>query len=465
MTQAHARILVVDDERDMLETCRKMLALHSYEVDVSERPEQALRLYQEVTHDLVILDLKMPGMDGRELMRRILELKKDQVVIMITAYASVENALQAVKTGAFDFVRKPFRMADLTVVVERALRFKALRDENRQLQQQLERSFSSGNIVGRSPALKEALLHLQKVAEVDVPVLIWGESGTGKELFSRAIHENCHRKGKPFLAVDCAALPENLLESELFGYERGAFTGAVRSKAGLFEVASGGTLLLDEIGEMSLNLQAKLLRTLQEGRVRRLGGNEERVVDTRILAATHRDIEAMLKRGEFRHDLYYRINVVRIDIPPLREREGDVPLLADHFFKMFRSKITKHIEGISAAAMLILEEYDWPGNVRELCNVIERACTLTESTQIVPRDLPGRLLSDIDEAPCTSELGDFQKAKRALVEDFERKYLRKMLARTDGNVTEAARFSGLSRPAFHRLMSKYAITSSDFRED
>ncbi|MDA2933097.1 sigma-54 dependent transcriptional regulator [Acidobacteria bacterium AH-259-D05] len=459
------RILVVDDERDMLETCRKMLSFGSYRVDVSEQAQEALRLYRERRHDLVILDLKMPEMNGLELMERLHQIKKDQLVVMITAYASAENAIQAVQSGAFDFVRKPFKMDDLLVIVERALRFKALRDENRKLQDRLDESFRAEKIVGKSPVLKDALVKLQKVCEVDVPVLICGESGTGKELFARTIHENSLRKEQLFLAVDCAALPELLLESELFGYEKGAFTGAVQSKAGLFEVASRGTVFLDEIGEMSLNLQAKLLRFLQEHCVRRLGGNQERQVDVRILAATHRDIEVMVQEGQLREDLYYRINVVCVTVPPLREREGDVPLLANHFFNLFRSKVRKNLEGISAAAMLILEEYDWPGNVRELCNTIERACTLTESTQILPQDLSPSLLSAVEEQKSVTGSGDFQEAKRALIGDFEREYLIKMLIRTSGNVTEAARFCGLSRPAFHRLMSKYEISSLDFKDN
>ncbi len=461
--QTSPRILVVDDQKDMLETCRKMLTFRSYQVDVSERPEEALQLYREHGHDVVIVDLRMPEMDGLQLMKHLHQIQKDQLVVMITAFATVESAIQAVQAGAFDFIRKPFKMEDLLVVVERALRFKALQDENRKLQQKLSESFQAEKIVGNSLVLKEALLKLRKVCEVDVPVLITGETGTGKELFARAIHENSLRKQKPFLAIDCAALPENLLESELFGYERGAFTGAVQSKAGLFEVASGGTVLLDEIGEMSLNLQAKLLRCLQEGCIRRLGGNQERKVDVRLLAATHRDIEAMVQEGQLREDLYYRINVVHITVPPLRDREGDIPLLANHFFDMFRLKLTKNLEGISAAALLVLEEYDWPGNVRQVCNVIERACTLTESTQILPQDLLPSILSAVEEKKSVSGSGDFQQEKQSLIEDFERSYILKMLTRSEGNVTEAARFSGMGRSAFHRLMSKYEIASTHFK--
>ncbi|MBI2821074.1 MAG: sigma-54-dependent Fis family transcriptional regulator [Acidobacteria bacterium] len=311
--------------------------------------------------------------------------------------------------------------------------------------------------------MKDALIKLRKVSEVEIPVLICGESGTGKELFARTIHENSRRREKAFVAVDCAALPEPLLESELFGHERGAFTGAVQSKPGLLEVASGGTLMLDEIGEMTPNLQVKLLRALQEGSVRRLGGNQERPFDVRILCATHRDIEKMVGDGSFRDDLYYRINAVRIDAPPLRDREGDVHLLANHFFQLFQSKVSKRLEGISAAALLILEEYDWPGNVRELHHAIERACTLTESTQILPEDLPPAILAAVEDKEITSSTGDFAKTKREVIEGFERTYVARMLNRTGGNVTEAARLSGLSRPAFHRLMSKYQVTSSSFK--
>lgn len=457
------RILVVDDEKDMLETCRKILSLRSYRVDIAASAGEALQLFRTQPFDLVIVDLKMPEISGLELMKKLHKIRSDQLVVMITAYATVENALQAVQTGAFDFIRKPFKMDDLLVVVQRALGYKALQDENQHLQEKLNESFRVGQVVGKSQALKQALVTLRKVSEVDVPVLVFGESGTGKELFARTIHENGPRNKKPFVAIDCAALPEHLLESELFGYERGAFTGAVRGKAGLFELASGGTILLDEIGEMSLKLQAKLLRTLQEGRIRRLGENQERDVDVRILAATHRNLEDMISEGLFREDLYYRINVVKITVPCLREREGDVRRLANYFFDQFCSTFGKKLDGISAAAFILLEEYDWPGNVRELRNAIERACTLTEGMQILPQDLPPTLLSAVEEKKALGGGGDFQDSKRAVVEKFERNYLIRMLERTDGNVTEASRFSGLSRPAFHRLMSKYGITSSDFR--
>jgi DNA-binding NtrC family response regulator len=462
--QVLPRILVVDDEQDMLETCQKMLSFRSYHVDITQQPEQALQLFAENPPDLMILDLKMPQMNGLELMKRIHQTKGDQLVVFITAHASVENAMQAVRAGAFDFIRKPFKMDDLLLVVDRALRFKMLQDENRRLQEKLHEAFRADRIVGSSGVLKEALVRLRKVCEVDVPILISGESGTGKELFAWTIHENSIRKEKPFLVVNCAALPEPLLESELFGYEKGAFTGAATRKAGLLEAASGGTVLLDEIGEMSPNLQAKLLRSIQEGCVRRLGGNQEQRVDVRIISATHRDIEAMVKERSFREDLYYRINVVAITVPPLRDRMGDIPRLANYFFDEISSRVSKNIEGISAAALLILEEYDWPGNVRELRNAIERAYTLAESTQILPQDLPPAILSAVEEKDMSVGRGDFHETKLALIEDFERKYLESMLSRTRGNVTEAARFSGLSRPVFHRLMSKFGINSADFKD-
>ena len=458
------RILVVDDEKDMLDTCRKILSLRSYAVDVADRGEAALDLYREHKHDLVIIDLRMPQMDGMQVMDLIHHRNKNQLVVLITAYASVENAMQAVRCGAFDFIRKPFKIDELLLVVERALRFKALQDENQRLQESLQESFHSERIVGKSPALREAVLKLRKVSEVEVPVLICGESGTGKELLARTIHENSPRRDKRFVAVDCGALPEPLLESELFGYERGAFTGAVQLKEGLLEVASGGTVMLDEIGDMPLNLQVKLLRALQEGYIRRLGAHQERRIDIRIICATHRDIEKMVREGSFREDLYYRINVIRIDAPPLRDREGDIHLLANHFFEMFRSKVSKRLEGISAAAHLILEEYEWPGNVRELRHAIERACTLTESTQILPQDLPPSVLAAVEEKDSVSSGGDFVQAKHEVIEDFERKYLVRMLTHTAGNVTEAARLSGLKRSAFHRLMSKYQIVSSGFKD-
>lgn len=456
-------MLVVDDERDMLETIQKMLSVESYQVDVSEDPEKAMQMYEENSYDLVIVDLKMPKIDGMQFMEKVHDINREQLVLVITAYASAENAMRAVRSGAFDFIRKPFRIDELSVVVGRALRFKDLQDENIQLQRSLHESFESRRIVGRSQALKEALVRLQKVSEVDVSVLIAGESGTGKELFARTLHENSPRKEDPFLAVDCAALPETLLESELFGYEKGAFTGAIQQKKGLLESARGGTVLLDEIGEMSSGLQAKLLRCLQEQKVRRLGGDQECPVDVRILAATNRDLEKMIREGSFREDLYYRINVVEIQIPPLRERQGDIPLLAKHFFDQFKSNTPKRIEGIASAVLLIMEKYHWPGNVRELRNVVERACTLSESAQIMPEDLPSTILEMVEQT-AEADSGHFQQAKKALIEDFERSYVVQMLSRTEGNVTEAAHFSGLSRTAFHRLMNKHGLHSTDFKE-
>ncbi|MBI2566975.1 MAG: sigma-54-dependent Fis family transcriptional regulator [Candidatus Schekmanbacteria bacterium] len=463
-SEATSRILVVDDEADMLTTCRKILVLENYEVDTAASAAEGFDLYSARRHDLVITDLRMPNVGGMELMARIRELVPDQLVVMLTAYSTIENAIAAIRSGAFDFLRKPFTMDELLVVVLRALRFRALREENAELSKSLPRSFKADPIVGRSKEIRQALQALGKVCEIDVPVLISGETGTGKELFAQVLHDNSARRDGPFIAVNCAAIPEALLESELFGYERGAFTGASASRSGLIESASGGTLLLDEIGDMPMVLQGKLLRTLETGHVRRLGSDRERAVDFRVVSATHRDLGAMVGEGTFRSDLHFRINVVHLVVPPLREREGDVAVLAEHFFERFRSRTRRAIDGISAAAMLILEQYGWPGNVRELRNAIERAGAFAESTQVMPEDLPPALLSAVEGGQIAVEGGSFRESRHAAVERFERGYISKQLRLAGGNVTQAAHLSRLTRQAFHRLMSKYGIQGDDFRD-
>jgi DNA-binding NtrC family response regulator len=319
-------------------------------------------------------------------------------------------------------------------------------------------------IVGSSAAMRRVLTLVEKVAAGDANVFITGESGTGKELVAKAIHRASARSARAFVPIDCAALPETLLESELFGYEKGAFTGAVQPKVGLMEHASGGTLFLDEVTELARGLQAKLLRALQERTIRRVGGTDLREVDVRILSASHRDLEAVVREGLFREDLLYRLQVVTIELPPLRERSEDIPLLARHFFTQLTVQTSKRLEGISSAAMMVLEAYQWPGNVRELRNVIERAITLTESTHITPLDLPPALLTAVEEAPSgESGAGEFQREKQGLIAQFEREYTQRLLEEVGGNVAEAARRAGMERAAFHRLMRKYAIEAAPYR--
>lgn len=465
MTGPRARVLVIDDEPDLLDGVRKVLERKGFRVSTASSGRDGLALAIAEPPDVVLVDVRMPGMDGLAVLDHLRRHDADLPVVLITAFATAHTAITAVKEGAFDYIAKPFSNDQLELVLRRALEHRRLVEENRRLLEQVRGAESFASIVGASPPMRRVLTLVEKVASSDANVLVVGESGTGKELVSRAIHRASVRRPRPFVPVDCAALPENLLESELFGYEKGAFTGASQSKAGLLESASGGTLFLDEVAELATPLQSKLLRALQERTIRRLGGTAEQDVDIRIVSATNRDLDARVRDGQFREDLYYRLKVVTIELPALREREGDIPLLAQHFFNELSSRTPKQLEGLSSAAMMILESYSWPGNVRELRNAIERAITLTESTHITPLDLPPALLAaaeSLETAGATA--GEFQHEKQALIARFERDYLERKLAETDGNVAEAARRAGMERPAFHRLMRKYGIEAGPFRK-
>src|SRR5690242_16253733 len=383
------RILVVDDEPDMVENCTRILRRAGYRVLATTDPERALALVESERPDVVLTDLKMPGIDGMELMRRAHELDPTLPIIMITAFGSIESAVAAIKAGAFDYLPKNFSVDDLTVDVERALRQRALGVENRNLRAQLAAALGLDNIIGRSSAMAQVFELVKKAARSEANILVLGESGTGKELIARAIHANSPRAPHAFIPVDCAAPPENLLESEVFGHEKGAFTGAVRAKPGLMELADGGTLFLDEIGELPLGLQSKLLRALQERQIRRVGGTDLVNVDVRIVSATNRDIRDAIVKGTFREELYYRINVIEIRLPPLRERTGDIPLLVSAFLRRYGQG---RVQTCDADAMATLEAYRWPGNVRELQNVIERACALADGETILRADLPDHVL-------------------------------------------------------------------------
>jgi len=353
-------------------------------------------------------------------------------------------------------------MAQLEITAERGLNHRRLLEENRELQGELRSIKPFTEIVVSSPQMQKVLETIQKVAPSDANILLRGESGTGKELAARAIHNASRRSHKPFVPIDCAAMPENLLESEMFGYEKGAFTGAVGMKRGLLETASGGTAFLDEIGEMPLPMQSKLLRVLQDRQLRRVGGTELLKTDFRLIAATNRNLPEMVKEGTFREDLYYRLNVVTIELPALRERRSDIATLAQHFLRHFAEKNGKDVK-MSNAAMMILEKYNWPGNVRELMNVVERAVSLTEFNQITPLDLPVTILQSVQGAVRPTE-ESFRAAKRQLIEEFEPRYLSQILSETGGNVSEAARRSGMKRSAFQRLMGKYGLQTVEFRK-
>jgi DNA-binding NtrC family response regulator len=458
------RILVVDDEPDMVENCTRILRRAGYRVLATTDSERALSLVEAEHPDVLLTDLKMPGIDGMELMRRAHELDPALPVIMITAFGSIESAVAAIKAGAFDYLPKNFSVDELTVDVERALRQRALGVENRNLRAQLAAALGLENVIGRSPAMAQVFELVKKAARSEANILVLGESGTGKELIARAIHANSPRAPHAFIPVDCASLPENLLESELFGHEKGSFTGAVRAKQGLMEVADGGTLFLDEIGELPLGLQSKLLRALQERQIRRVGGTALVDVDVRVVSATNRDIRDAIVKGTFREELYYRVNVIEIRLPPLRERAGDIPLLVQAFLRRYGQG---RVQACDAEAMAALEAYRWPGNVRELQNVIERACALAEGTAITREDLPehvhagGRVAAGGAAMPADVRLEatalPLKEAKEQWMGVLEASYLRQLLERHQGNISAAAKAAGIDRKTFHRLVTKHGV--------
>ncbi len=463
-----ARILLVDDEPDMLENCSRILSRQGHTCVIAANGREALAILERERPDLLVTDLKMPEMDGMALLRHAHEMDPTLPVIMLTAFATIESAVAAVKEGAFDYLPKDFSVDQLRVAVERALRHRGLQVENRNLRQQLQRTLGLENIVGRSPAMTQVFELVKKAARSEANILVLGESGTGKELIARAIHANSPRAGQPFVPVDCASLPEHLLESELFGHEKGAFTGAVRSKPGLMETAHRGTLFLDEIAELPAPLQVKLLRVLQERQIRRVGGTSLVDVDVRVVSATNRDLRDAIAKGQFREELYYRVNVIAIQLPALRERAGDVRLLAHTFLKQFgQGRVT----ALDDAAAQALERYAWPGNVRELQNVLERACALAEGPTVTVKDLPDHVLhaapspgappSDVAAAvagvPPSGGDVTLKDAKERWLQVLEVAYLRDLLARHDGNVSSAAKAAGIDRKTFHRLINKYDL--------
>ena len=449
----------------MVENCARILKRAGFQCQTATDPRRALSLVETERPDLLLTDLKMPGMDGLELLRRAREIDSALPVILITAFASIESAVAAIKDGAFDYLPKSFSVDQLRVAVERGLRQRELQVENRNLREQLQGALGFENLIGRSPAMMKVFELVRKAARSEANILILGESGTGKELIARAIHANSPRATQPFVPVDCASLPESLLESELFGHEKGAFTGAVKSKRGLMEVADRGTLFLDEIGELPLTLQAKLLRVLQERQVRHVGGTAQIDVDVRVVSATNRDLREVAAKGQFREELYYRVNVIAIALPPLRERAGDLKLLAHAFLKRYGGG---RVTGFDDAALHALEAYGWPGNVRELQNVIERACALADGDRITRPDLPEYLLQGVGlRGPTTSvtagpSLPDsanlpLKDAKEQWMQVLEASYLRGLLERHADNVSAAAKAAGIDRKTFHRLINKYQI--------
>ena len=462
-----ARILVVDDEEIVIRSCLRVLEGNGYEIDVAHDGHEALRKVESNTYDVMILDIMMPNLGGMEVLRRVKETHPDIDVIMITGLSQIETAVQAMKLGAFDYISKPFEPDELKLVVQRARERRQLLQENLNLKSAVSSKYRFDNIIGSSPPMQAVYRLVAQCAPTNSTVLLTGESGTGKELIARAIHYNSLRKDKPFVAVDCNSLSENLLESELFGHVKGAFTGAVTSKKGMFEVAGSGSLFLDEIGNFSLATQAKLLRVLQEREFRAVGDTRMQTANFRLITATNRDLNAMVLAGTFRDDLYYRINIFPIHVPALRERRDDIPTLAYHFLKTFSAELGKKVTDISEGAMSALANYSWPGNVRELENVIQRAAILTSDTVIRRAHLvnivdPSRRPDDFAVPRTGDELKRLKKAAREKsVEEIEKQFVLEALKRNQWNVTKSAEDTGLQRPNFQALMKKYTIRVRD----
>jgi two-component system response regulator PilR (NtrC family) len=447
------RILVVDDEESLRDVLSIMLRREGYLVDTAADGGQAVARLRDHAYDLVISDIKMPRMTGLELLRHIKERTPETVVLMVTAFSTTEEAVEAMKQGAYDYITKPFRNEEIRLIVKNALERRELRQENLALKEELGKRYSFEGLVGKSRPMQDVIALIRKVAPTPAKILITGESGTGKELVARAIHYQSERRDQPFVPINCGAIPENLLESELFGHEKGAFTGAIRQKPGLFETAAGGTLFLDEIGELPQLMQVKLLRVLQENEFRRVGGNAAVQADVRVIAATNRHLEEAVANGSFREDLYYRFNVIRIDLPALRQRREDIPLLIDWFWEHFTGQ--KGVE-VAEDAMRRLIDYHWPGNVRELGNAVERATILGHAGKITLDCLPPNLLagapgtlSPLTEIPATGMDLD------AYLGEIEKEILLKALARTNGVRKNAAELLGITFRSIRYRLAKF----------
>jgi len=446
------KILVVDDEKLTLKNLKYILAKEGYEVKAVDNGMSALNLLKNEEFDLVITDLKMNMVSGLDILEKCKEWYPDTEVIMITAYGSIDSAIQAMKLGAYHYITKPFRLDELKILVKEALEKVRIKKENKRLKEELERLKGTVvHIITQNPEMKKILELAEKVAPTDCPVLILGETGTGKELLARYIHQHSRRKDKAFLAINCGALTEELLANELFGHEKGAYTGAVSTKKGLLEVASGGTLFLDEITEMSPTMQVKFLRVLQEKEFIRLGGTEPIKVDVRIIAATNRDIKKEIEKGRFREDLYYRLNVISFNLPPLCQRKEDIPLLCYYFLNKYAKEMNKEVKEISEEAMELLLSYDYPGNVRELENIIARAVALTNSSKIELSHLPEDLKK--------FKIFTFRKKNSPLptLEEQEKEYIKMVLKEVGGNKTLAAQILGIDRATLWRKLKKYSL--------
>jgi|YelNatPaOPRAMG01_1025707.scaffolds.fasta_scaffold16090_2 two-component system response regulator AtoC len=459
------RILVADDEENIRMLLSETLKDEGYEIIEVTNGDEAVKEVKKSDFDCVLMDVRMPVLDGMEAFLKIREIRNNLPVIFLTAYGSSDLAIKAMKKGAYDYLTKPFDLEELKVKVKKAIELKEL-TENAPKFEKDENRYISDEIVGNSPKMQEVFKQIGKVAESDATVLIRGESGTGKELVAKAIHHHSNRKNKPFIVVNCAAIPETLLESELFGHEKGAFTDAYARRIGKFEQAQDGTIFLDEIGDMSLNLQAKLLRILQEKTFSRVGGNETIVSNARVLAATNRNLEKLVETGEFREDLFYRLNVVTIWLPPLRERKEDIPLLVDYFVAKYAEKYKKDVRGVSKEVLELFLDYDWPGNVRELENAVARGVIVTSAPLILIEDLPQTLRDKTKqerqgEVKVEGQLEEENLNLPKLIEKIEKEAIIKALEKAEGNKTKAAQILGISRKSLFNKLRYYNLIKEE----
>lgn len=456
MGQEKSKILIVDDEPGMREFLEIMLEKEGYTVETTADGRKAVEKIESKPFDLAIVDIQMPVMNGIEVLKRINEKKTDTTAIMITAFASHETAIEAMKLGAYDYITKPFKIDEIKLVIRKALEKRRLERENSRLRKELETKYGLGNIIGRSSAILKVFDLIKRVAELKVNILVTGESGTGKELVARAIHYTGIRQQGPFVPVNCGAIPETLMESELFGYRRGAFTGATKDKKGLFEEADGGTIFLDEIADLPIHLQVKLLRVLEDKTVRPLGSTEPVPIDVRVIAATNKNLEEEVTRGRFREDLFYRLNVIKIVLPPLRERKEDVSPLALHFIDKYSREMEKDIRGISPKALEVLESYHYPGNVRELENIIAR-CVALETSNVIRRETLPQPVGEVNSIDIESGLSSTASLD-SLLNDIEKKMIEKSLRSTDGNKTEAAKLLGITLRSLRYRLAKHGLS-------
>lgn len=459
------RILVVDDEESIREFLDIMLKKEGYEITTAEDGQKAIDLLGKKSFDMVISDLQMPHVTGIELLKHVKDNYPQLLFLLITAFGTTESAVEAMKMGAYDYITKPFKIDEVRINIANALRSQSLELENKTLKKELGKEYSFQNLVGNSEPMHKIYDLIKRVASTPTNVLITGESGTGKEVIAKAIHYNGPLKDKPFVTVNCGAIPESLMESEMFGHKKGSFTGAVADKQGLFEVADGGTLFLDEVGELPASIQVKLLRAIQERVIRRVGSTEDTHVNVRLMAATNRDLEEMVKEGTFRQDLYYRLNVININAPSLRDRKDDIPLLANFFLKKYNERLGKSINGISAEAMEILRKYEYPGNVRELENIIERTVALEAGATILPESLPpfvqtpsGRKMASSEGIEITEDGLDLDK----VMGQIEKELIIKAIHQTGGVKKRAAKLLGITFRSMRYRVEKYNLgTVSD----